>query len=160
MYIVFFGASQQDNTALCKELFAWIKKNSMFFCHYLDHNRIKSLFDIKAIGQIGDNQVCSKIIDLARYERSLNDMVLIAAPFMQEKNRKLLSCYGPVMWVHVDVTASGDQEGFEAISAIDAENVNFVAVTDTSPESQSIIVEQFRNFRNKYASKTQKRTAY
>jgi len=99
MIIVFFGESGTGKTTLCKNFFSYLKNIYPFKIHYIDESKLAKIF--------GEDESSEYIPELAIYERSLNDIVLISANLLDADERLRMNNFAlrtaskKVIWVNL-----------------------------------------------------------
>jgi hypothetical protein len=101
MIVVFCGPPDSGKTTLSKLFHNWMKQNTRFKkIHYIDADKLKYVFD-KAGQPTDDNALHSKAADIAVYEHSINEIILVAMPFNHKSMRMPL--VGPdTMWLFLN----------------------------------------------------------
>lgn len=148
MIVVFFGQRNSGKTKLCKHFFLWIKENLPVTCHYMDSDRLRSVFNINGY-EIEDEILVSEIaITAAIYEQSLNNIVLVSSAFPLNSLRHRISENNKVLWIYLKHDKSKridhTKKDFEKFEIPEIEAIN---TTDKSEkECLQIIINKYRQF--------------
>ena len=105
MIFVFMGQPTSGKTTLCKALFTWIKTKSNFpvRTHYIDGDKLRLIFQNKNYSREGRMQNLTLASNIAKYEKSLNDVVLMAFVYPYKEARDFLRSLGErVVFVHLE----------------------------------------------------------
>jgi adenylylsulfate kinase len=151
MIVVFFGQPTSGKTTLCKEFFGWFKRSTRQKVHYMDGDKFRAIFKNKDYSRSGRIKNLNLAADIAKYERSLNDVVLMAFVYPYEECRKYLEEQDKqVMWVYLKYNKA-DNRGRESFHVEDFEEpINPDLVIDTSTvtlnESLNLVIDKFRNY--------------
>jgi adenylylsulfate kinase len=109
MILVFMGQPTSGKTTLCKALFTWIKTKSNFpvRTHYIDGDKLRLIFQNKNYSREGRMQNLTLASNIAKYEKSLNDVVLMAFVYPYKEARDFLRSLGErVVFVHLEYDKS------------------------------------------------------
>ena len=101
MIVVFYGKRNSGKTTLCREFYGWVKKNLPLRCHYLDSDKLRFVYGMKGFSTETERALIDKSIEIARYEESLNDLVLMSVSFAYDDQRKKLDEQRGVLWVYL-----------------------------------------------------------
>lgn len=151
MIVVFFGQPTSGKTTLCKEFFAWLKKSTRQKVHYMDGDKFRSIFKNKDYSRGGRIKNLNLASDIARYELSLNDVVLMAFVYPYEECREYLNTqYDKVIWVYLTYNKK-ENRGRESFHVEDFEEpINADLVIDTSKitlhDSLNLVIDKFKNY--------------
>lgn len=136
MIVVFFGQPCSGKTTLCKEFYSWMRDYLPVRIHYMDGDKFRGIFrnkDYSKQGRIANLNLASNI---AKYERSLNEVVLMAFVFPYEECRAFLDTLEKkVMWVYLHYDKSNEIRGREDFWVDDFEVPNsseYDLILDTS----------------------------
>ena len=96
MILVFMGQPTSGKTTLCKAFFSWIKTKSNFpvRTHYLDGDKLRLIFQNKNYSREGRMQNLTLASNIAKYEKSLNDIVIMALVYPYKEAREHLRSLG------------------------------------------------------------------
>jgi len=103
------GQPTSGKTTLCKALFTWIKTKSNFpvRTHYIDGDKLRLIFQNKNYSREGRMQNLTLASNIAKYEKSLNDVVLMAFVYPYKEARDFLRSLGErVVFVHLEYDKS------------------------------------------------------
>lgn len=151
MIIAFFGQPTSGKTTLCKEFFGWLKKNTKSKVHYMDGDKFRNIFSNKDYSKQGRIRNLNLASDIAHYEQSLNDIVLMAFVYPYEEARKYLEQYGDtVIWIYLNYNVE-DKRGREDFHVVDFEepsNVQLEINTSNVSEKDSInkVIEIYKTY--------------
>jgi adenylylsulfate kinase-like enzyme len=161
MILVFMGQPTSGKTTLCKEFFTWIKKGNNFpiRLHYLDGDKLRLIFQNKNYSKEGRLQNLNLASNIAKYEKFLNDMVLMALVYPYKEARDYLRSLGEnVVFIHLHYDKSNPRgrenfwvEDFE--SPIGEEGVYEINTSELNVEQSLQEVIKIYNKNIKYIKK-------
>lgn len=90
------GQPTSGKTTLCKAFFSWIKTKSNFpvRTHYLDGDKLRLIFQNRNYSREGRMQNLALASNIAKYEKSLNDIVIMALVYPYKEAREFLRSLG------------------------------------------------------------------
>lgn len=108
MIIVLFGRRDCGKTTLSKLFHKWLKNGGKSAkVHYIDSDKIRYVFEKHGESMDVDSaELHSKACSIAKYEESLNDIVLMSMPFPNHQTRKLLENHKNILWIWLDYDQS------------------------------------------------------
>ena len=153
MIVVFFGQPTSGKTTLCKQLFLWFKKNAKNKVHYMDGDKFRNIFSNKDYSKEGRIKNLNLASNIAHYQQSLNDIVLMAFVYPYEECRKYLEQYGDeVLWIYLnyDVKEERGRESFHVVDFEQPSNVQLEINTSELSEKDALnkIIEIFKIYEN------------
>ena len=153
MIVVFFGQPTSGKTTLCKEFFGWLKKNTKNKVHYMDGDKFRYVFSNKDYSRGGRIKNLNLASDIAHYEQSLNDVVLMAFVYPYEECRKYLEQHGDrVLWVYLkyDVEEKRGRENFHVIDFEEPTKVDLEINTSGVSEKDSVnkVINIYKTYGN------------
>lgn len=104
MILVFMGQPTSGKTTLCKAFFSWIRTKSNFpvRTHYIDGDKLRLIFQNKNYTREGRMQNLTLASNIAKYEKSLNDIVVMALVYPYKEAREHLRSLGEnVIFIHL-----------------------------------------------------------
>lgn len=148
MVVVFFGKRNSGKTTLCRNFYQWVRSNTPLRVHYIDNDKFRFIFNLKSLDKKTETELLEKASVIAKYEQSLNDLVLISMSFAYDNLRKKLSSENKVLWVYTNhesenrPTSKKDFDDFE-----EPEGVFTVNTDKLSPEeSLNSVIEKYKEF--------------
>jgi len=147
MIFVFMGQPTSGKTTLCKALFTWIKTKSNFpvRTHYIDGDKLRLIFQNKNYSREGRMQNLTLASNIAKYERSLNDVVLMAFVYPYKEARDYLRSLGErVVFIHLeyDESAKRGRESFWVSDFESTHGEDNVYKINTSERSESEALQE------------------
>jgi adenylylsulfate kinase-like enzyme len=117
MIIVFMGQPTSGKTTLCKAFFSWIRTKGNFpvRTHYLDGDKLRLIFQNKNYSREGRMQNLALASNIAKYEKSLNDIVIMALVYPYKEARDFLRSLGEnvvFVYLHYDKNENRGRENF------------------------------------------------
>ena len=100
MVVVFFGKRNSGKTTLCRNFYQWVRSNTPLRVHYIDNDKFRYIFNLKSMDKKTEVELLEKASTIAKYEQSLNDLVLVSMSFAYENLRKKLTDENKVLWVY------------------------------------------------------------
>ena len=96
MILVFMGQPTSGKTTLCKAFFSWIRTKGNFpvRTHYIDGDKLRLIFQNKNYTREGRMQNLTLASNIAKYEKSLNDIVVMALVYPYKEAREHLRSLG------------------------------------------------------------------
>jgi adenylylsulfate kinase-like enzyme len=142
MILVFMGQPTSGKTTLCKALFTWIKTKSNFpvRTHYLDGDKLRLIFQNKNYSREGRMQNLALASNISKYEKSLNDIVIMALVYPYKEAREFLRSLGEnvvFVYLHYDKNENRGREKFwveDFESPIGEENVYPINTSEKNEE--------------------------
>ena len=114
MIVAFFGQPCSGKTTLCKHFFGYIKQNLPIKCHYMDGDKFRYVFSNKDYSREGRLKNLKLACDVAHYEHSLNDVVLMSFVFPYKEVRDYLREQNPnVIFIYLEYFPEIDKRGRE-----------------------------------------------
>jgi adenylylsulfate kinase-like enzyme len=148
MVVVFFGKRNSGKTTLCRNFYQWVRSNTPLRVHYIDNDKFRFIFNLKSMDKKTEVELLEKASTIAKYEQSLNDLVLVSMSFAYENLRKKLTDENKVLWVYTQhnsehrPTNKKDFEEFE-----EPENVFTISTDEGTPEqSLNLVIEKYKEF--------------
>jgi GTPase SAR1 family protein len=148
MVVVFFGKRNSGKTTLCRNFYQWVRSNTPLRVHYIDNDKFRFIFNLKSLDKNTEAELLEKASVIAKYEQSLNDLVLISMSFAYDNLRKKLTNENKVLWVYMNhesksrPTSKKDFEDFE-----EPEDVFTINTDVFSPEeSLNAVIEKYKDF--------------
>lgn len=117
MIIVFMGQPTSGKTTLCKAFFSWIRTKSNFpvRTHYIDGDKLRLIFQNKNYTREGRMENLTLASNISKYERSLNDIVVMALVYPYKEAREHLRSLGEnviFIYLHYDKSENRGREKF------------------------------------------------
>lgn len=111
------GQPTSGKTTLCKAFFTWIKTKSNFpvRTHYLDGDKLRLIFQNKNYSREGRMQNLALASNIAKYEKSLNHIVIMALVYPYKEAREYLRSLGEnvvFVYLHYDKNENRGREKF------------------------------------------------
>lgn len=107
MIVVFCGHSQSGKTTMCKMFHTYLKANTRFKkIHYIDADKLIYVFE-KLGRKVKNDPVELHALgsDIAIYEKSINEIVLMALPFDRPEFRSRIDSSN-TLWIWLDASNS------------------------------------------------------
>lgn len=107
MIVVFCGHSQSGKTTMCKMFHKWMKNSTRFKkIHYIDSDKVTFVFE-KQGRNIRNNPIDLHGLasDIAIYEKSINEIVLLALNFEEPEYRSRIDS-DTTLWLWMDAKGS------------------------------------------------------
>lgn len=146
MILIFTGQPLCGKTTLCKAFFSWIKTKSNFpvRTHYIDGNKLRLIFQNKDYSREGKIKNLTLASNIGKYEKSLNDIVVMAIMYPYKESRDYLRSLGErVVFVNLEYDKNENRgvvkdwvDDFE--SPIGEENV-YTINTSLKSEEESLL---------------------
>lgn len=154
MIVAFFGQPCSGKTTLCKAFFGFIRKNLPIKCHYMDGDKFRYVFTNKDYSREGRINNLKLACDVARYEESLNDIVLMSFVFPYKESRDYLKQnFKKVMIVYLEYFPEMDKRGREDFHVADfevpeANEINLLLNTTAMSEEQCLtqIINTYKKY--------------
>lgn len=148
MVVVFFGKRNSGKTTLCRNFYQWVRSNTPLRVHYIDNDKFRFIFNLKSIDKESEVDLLEKASIIAKYEQSLNDIVLMSLSFAYDNLRKKLSNENKVLWIytiHNPKIRHTNKKEFEQFE--EPENV-FTINTDTNSldDALNLAIEKYKEF--------------
>lgn len=122
MIIVFFGQPCSGKTTLCRHFFGYIKQNLPIRCHYMDGDKFRYIFSNKDYSKEGRLKNLKLACDIAHYQESLNDIVLMSFVFPYKEARDYLKEQNKnVIFIYLEYFHELDKRGREDFHVADFE---------------------------------------
>lgn len=102
MIVVFYGKRNSGKTTLCREFYGYVKQNLPVRCHYLDGDKLRFVYGLKGITEETEKLLIEKAMQIAKYEESLNDLVLMSMSFAYGEQRERFAENKGVLWVYLE----------------------------------------------------------
>lgn len=160
MVVVFFGKRNSGKTTLCRNFYQWVRSNTPLRVHYIDNDKFRFIFNLKSIDKQSEIDLLEKASTIAKYEQSLNDLVLMSLSFAYDNLRKKLSSENKVLWIyttHNPEIRQTNKKEFEEFE--EPENVFTINTDDhTMEDALNLAIEKYKEFclvshkKNYYAS--------
>lgn len=117
MIIVFMGQPTSGKTTLCKAFFSWIRTKSNFpvRTHYIDGDKLRLIFQNKNYTREGRMENLTLASNISKYEKSLNDIVVMALVYPYKEAREHLRSLGEnviFIYLHYDKSENRGREKF------------------------------------------------
>lgn len=147
MIVVFYGKRNSGKTTICREFYGWVKKNLPLRCHYLDSDKLRFIYAMKGFSKDTERALIAKSMEIARYEESLNDLVLMSMSFAYEDQRKSFDENKGVLWIYLEhdesMRASNKKE-YQDYEDPDTDGIN---TTKTGiEETLAVVISRYRDF--------------
>jgi adenylylsulfate kinase-like enzyme len=150
MILAFIGQPTSGKTTLCKAFFAWIKTKGNFpvRTHYIDGDKLRLIFQNKNYTREGRMQNLTLASNIAKYEKSLNDIVIMALVYPYKEAREHLRSLGEhvvTIYLEYDKKENRGRESFwvdDFESPIGEENVYKI---NTSENNESEALQEVIN---------------
>jgi adenylylsulfate kinase-like enzyme len=147
MIVVFYGKRNSGKTTICREFYGWIKQNLPVRCHYLDSDKLRFVYGMKGFSQETERALIAKSMEIARYEESLNDVVLVSVSFAYEDQRILFNEKKGILWVYL--THDEEKRISNKKEYADYEEPSDPEAIDTTNQSvESVLQEVIGKYRN------------
>jgi len=150
MIVVFYGARDSGKTTLCKLFHSWLRSETNYKkIHYIDSDKIKyvfskgqTMYDIASFGLHDRAVIC------ARYEESLNEVVLMAMPFPTQKERDLLSDHPNTLWLYLkDINSARELKNKKPIIPFEEPSDQIIDTgLNNEIKTLDIVIEKFKQF--------------
>lgn len=147
MIIVFFGQPTSGKTTLCKAFFSWIRTKSNFpvRTHYIDGDKLRLIFQNKNYTREGRMQNLTLASNIAKYEKSLNDIVVMALVYPYVEAREHLRCLGEhiiFIYLHYDKLKNRGREKFWVEDFEEPNGENNVYTIDTGEKNEEVCLKE------------------
>jgi tRNA uridine 5-carbamoylmethylation protein Kti12 len=148
MVVVFFGKRNSGKTTLCRNFYQWVRSNTPLRVHYIDNDKFRFIFSMKSVDTKSEIELLEKASVIAKYEQSLNDLVLMSMSFAFENLRKKLSNENKVMWVYTTHTSEKRPSNKKDLDEFEEPENVFTINTDnlTPDESLNLVIEKYKEF--------------
>lgn len=148
MVVVFFGKRNSGKTTLCRNFYQWVRSNTPLRVHYIDNDKFRFIFNLKSFDKKTEMELLEKASVIAKYEQSLNDLVLISMSFAYDNLRKKLSSENKVLWIYTNhqsenrPTNKKDFDDFEEPEGVFTINTDALS----TEESLNEVIEKYKEF--------------
>lgn len=148
MVVVFFGKRNAGKTTLCKNFYQWVRSNTPLRVHYIDNDKFRFIFNLKYIDKETEIDLLEKASTIAKYEQSLNDVVLMSLSFAYDYLRKKLSNDNKVLWVYLTHDAENRHTNKKEFEKFEEPDNVFTINTDEHAinESLNLVIEKYKEF--------------
>lgn len=155
MIVVFYGKRNSGKTTICREFYGWIKQNLPVRCHYLDSDKLRFVYGMKGFSQETERALIAKSMEIARYEESLNDVVLVSVSFAYEDQRVQFNENKGILWIYLthneEKRISNKKEYADYQEPTECESID-----TTSQSVESVLQEVIKKYRQFCSSKVYK----
>lgn len=146
MIVAFCGHTQSGKTTMCKMFHHWMRNNTRFKkIHYIDADKVTYVFE-KSGRKLKKNPIELHALasDIAIYEKSINEVILLALPFDEPEYRNRIDSEN-TLWLWMDATGSARDQGIEQKKP---ENAKTISTSDNTTPEQSFeqVCQAFNNF--------------
>lgn len=148
MVVVFFGKRNSGKTTLCRNFYQWVRSNTPLRVHYIDNDKFRFIFNMKSMDKKTETELLEKATTIAKYEQSLNDLVLISMSFAYENLRKKLTSENKVLWVYTNHTSDSRPTNKKEFEDFEEPDDVFTVKTDdkTPEEALTLVIEKYKEF--------------
>lgn len=154
MIVAFFGQPCSGKTTLCRKFFSYIKHNLPIRCHYMDGDKFRYVFSNKDYSKEGRLRNLKLACDIAHYQESLNDIVLMSFVFPYKEARDYLKENNKnVVFIYLEYEKEVDFRGRENFHVEDFEipthdEVQLMLNTTATNEEQcfSEIIKTYKKY--------------
>jgi len=148
MVVVFFGKRNSGKTTLCRNFYQWVRSNTPLRVHYIDNDKFRFIFNMKSLDKKTESELLEKASVIAKYEQSLNDLVLISMSFAYDNLRKKLSSENKVLWVYTKHASDSRPTSKKEFDDFEEPEDVFTVNTDefTPEQSLNLVIEKYKEF--------------
>jgi hypothetical protein len=95
-----------------------------------------------------ETELLEKATTIAKYEQSLNDLVLISMSFAYENLRKKLTSENKVLWIYTDHSSDSRPTNKKEFEDFEEPDDVFTVKTDdkTPEEALTLVIEKYKEF--------------
>jgi len=151
MIVVFYGKRNSGKTTICREFYGWVKKNLPLRCHYLDSDKLRFVYALKGFAESTERALIEKAMEIAHYEESLNDIVLVSLSFAYADQREKFESRKGIMWVYLNHEQSKRPSNKKEIQNFD-EPKKAIGINTTDLSIEDTLLEVVKRYKD-YCSK-------
>jgi len=148
MVVVFFGKRNTGKTTLCRNFYQWVRSNTPLRVHYIDNDKFRFIFNLKSVDKQSEVDLLEKASTIAKYEQSLNDIVLMSLSFAYENLRQKLSNENKVLWIYLTHDAENRHTNKKEFDKYEEPDNVFTINTDENSvdEALNLSIEKYKEF--------------
>ena len=146
MVVVFFGKRNSGKTTLCRNFYQWVRSNTPLRVHYIDNDKFRFIFNLKSVDKQSEVDLLEKASTIAKYEQSLNDIVLMSLSFAYENLRQKLSNENKVLWIYLTHDAENRHTNKKEFDKYEEPDNVFTINTDENSvdEALNLSIEKYK----------------